>query len=396
MPLKLSTLGLILTLSGCCLEVAGSTSGTSTSSVAGTTGSSSGGTFDAGPFVTTLAGNGTQGFLDGTGGPNGSAEFAQPNYTAIDNAGNLYVTDQSRLRRVDPSGNVTTVAGGEMFGYADGTAGPNGTALFDGFCGVAVAADGTVYVSSGNRIRKLDPRGNVTTLAGNGTQGDADGTGGPNGGAEFNDPCGIALDATGNVYVADFGNERIRKVDPSGNVTTLAGNGMQGYADGTGGPNGAAQFYNPVSVAVDGNGNVYVADVFNFRVRRIDQSGNVTTFAGNGSPASVDGTGGPNGTAAFDFPSGVAVDGAGNVYVSEESNGPAPGGPGEEGNRIRRVDPSGNVTTLAGNGAQGYADGPGGRTGAAEFNAPAGVSVDSSGNVYVADSLSFRIRVVHP
>ena len=227
--------------------------------------------------------------------------------------------------------------------------------------------------------------GNVTTLAGNGTRGYADGTGGPTGTAKFNGPMGVAVDAAGNVFVAELYNNRIRKVDPSGNVTTLAGNGTQGYADGTGGPTGTAEFDRPGGVAVDAAGNVYVADTYNNCIRKVDPSGNVTTLAGNGTAGYADGTGGPTGTAEFNNPGGVAVDAAGNVYVADYGN-----------NRIRKVDPSGNVTTLAGNGTPAYADGTGGPTGTAEFWGPAGVAVDTAGNVFVADGTNNRIRKITP
>ena len=283
--------------------------------------------------------------------------------------------------------NVTTLAGNGTRGYADGTGGPTGTAEFFYPRSMAIDAAGNVYVADyGNdRIRQVDPSGNVTTLAGNGTPGYADGMGGPTGTAEFRGPAGVAVDAAGNVYVADYYNNRINKVDSSGNVTTLAGNGMPGYADGTGGPTGTAEFYSPSNVVVDAAGNVYVADSVNNRIRKVDPSGNVTTLAGNGTQGSADGTGGPTGTAEFNNPWGVAVDAAGNVYVADSGN-----------NRIRKVDPNGNVTMLAGNGTWGFEDGTGGPTGTAEFNGPEGVAVDAAGNVYVADSANNRIRKISP
>ena len=150
----------------------------------------------------------------------------------------------------------------------------------------------------------------------------------PSGTTEFYGPTGVAVDTAGNVYVADSINNRIRKVDPSANVTTLAGNGKPGYADGTGGPTGTAEFNEPVGVVVDAAGNVYVADTYNSRIRKVDPSGNVTTLAGNGAPGYADGTGGPTGTAEFSGPRGVAVDAAGNVYVADAFN-----------NRIRKISP---------------------------------------------------------
>ena len=272
--------------------------------------------------------------------------------------------------------------------YADG---PALSAQF--FCPRDVAVDqaGNVYVAElgNNRIRKIDTSGNVTTLAGNGTQGYADGTGSASGTAEFNGPAGVAVDSRGNVYVADLGNQRIRTIDASGSVKTLAGNGDAGYVDGTGGANGTAEFYGPNGIAVDDSGHVYVADVDNNRIRQIDSSGNVTTLAGNGygSPRSggfVDGTGGANGTAEFFSPWVIAVDRGGNVYVGDTGN-----------NRLRKIDPCGNVTTLAGNGTAGDVDGTGGATGMAELWGPYGVAVDAAGNVY-AENNDGRLRRIVP
>jgi sugar lactone lactonase YvrE len=334
--------------------------------------------------VTTLAGNGEGNDGDGIGGPNGMAEFLGPIGVAADAQRNLYVAEcwNNRIRQVDASGNVTTLAGNGTSGRADGTGGRNGTAEFDNPRGIAVDVQGVVYVADGhNNVRKIDTSGQVTTLAGNGRWGWVDGTGGPNGTAEFAEIEGIAVDNQGNVYVADGYNNRVRKVDASGNVTTLAGNGTQGWRDGTGGAQGTAEFYWPAGLAVDGHGDVYVADSGNNRIRKIDRSGNVTTFAGNGMEGWIDGTGGPDGTAEFWSPGGIAVDIEGNVYVSDCGDG-----------RIRMVDPSGRVTTLAGNGVQGWADGLGGANGMAEFNFPGEVAVDNQGNVYVADTYNNRIR----
>ena len=260
---------------------------------------------------------------------------------------------------------VTTLAGSSS-GYMDGT----GTAAkFNQPTGVAVDSSGNVYVADSNnhRIRKIDPAGVVTTLAGS-SSGDADGTGTA---ARFNLPNSVAVDSSGNVYVADFNNNRIRKIDSAGVVTTLAGS-TSGYMDGTG---TAAKFSGPSGVAVDSSGNVYVADYNNHRIRKIDPTGVVTTFAGSSS-GYMDGTG----TAAqFNNPRGVAVDSSGNLYVADYNN-----------NRIRKIDPAGVVTTFAGS-SSGYMDGA---LAAAKFDRPNGVAVDSSGHVYVADTLNHRIRKI--
>ena len=212
----------------------------------------------------------------------------------------------------------------------------------------------------------------VSTLAGNGLEGFANGTGTS---AQFNKPYGIAVDGSGNVYVADNTNHSIRKINSAGVVTTLAGSGVAGFVNGTG---AAAQFNGPSSVAVDALGNVYVADVENHRIRKISSSGVVTTLAGSTS-GFADGTGI---AARFKYPSGVAVDGLGNVYVSDRYN-----------HSIRKISPIGVVTTLAGSGVVGFTEATGT---AAQFNEPAGLTVDGSGNVYVADTRNHRIRKISP
>ncbi len=206
--------------------------------------------------------------------------------------------------------------------------------------------------------------------------GSADGTGAA---ASFNQPWGIATDSAGNVYVADTGNNTIRKITPAGVVTTLAGTAGVGSADGTG---TAASFYSPYGVATDSAGNVYVADTGNDTVRKITPAGVVTTLAGTaGVQGSVDGTGT---AASFWFPRGLATDSAGNVYVADYGN-----------QTIRKITPAGVVTTLAGTaGVGGYADGTGA---AASFNSPLGIATDSTGNVYVTDSwIDYNVRKITP
>ncbi len=338
-------------------------------------------------LTTTLTGVGTAGFVDGTGDVFGTTRFFNPNGVAVDTFGNVYIADlgNNRIRKTTPAGDTTTLAGNGLNGYVDGTGGPTGTTQFSSPFGVAVDGAGNVYVTEiGNdRIRKITPTGATTTLAGNGTAGYVDGTGGPTGTTQLDNPTGVAVDTVGNVYVADLGNNRIRKITPTGATTTLAGNGLNGYVDGTGGPTGTTQFNNPLGVAVDGAGNVYVADYANQRIRKITPAGATTTLAGNGTAGYLDGTGGPTGTTQFNNPHGVAVDTTGNVYVADYAN-----------NRIRKITPAGATTTLAGNGTAGYLDGTGGPTGTTQFNNPLGVAVDTAGSVYVADFRNQRIRKI--
>jgi len=330
-----------------------------------------------GGLVTTLAGlAGGQGSADGTGS---AVRFDNPNGVAVDNAGNVYVADCSNhtIRKATPDGVVTTLAGlAGNSGYADGG---GSVARFNSPNGVTVDKAGNVYVADklNHMVRKLTSGGAVTTLAGQaGTPGSADGTGSA---ARFYYPYGVAVDNTGNVYVADTSNHTIRKVTPGGVVTTLAGlAGSWGSADGTG---SAARFYQPFGVAVDGAGNVYVADSYNHTIRRVTPGGAASTLAGlAGSVGSADGTAS---AARFNAPNGVTVDGAGNVYVAEYGN-----------YTIRRVTPGGVVTTLAGLPANyGSADGTGN---AARFNSPNGAAADAAGNVYVADTSNHTIRKVTP
>jgi len=319
--------------------------------------------------VTTLAGSGTGAYADGTGV---AASFWNPNDVAVDSAGTIYVADpvNHRIRKITPAGVVTTLAGSGSAAYADGT----GTAAsFSAPRSIAVDSAGTIYVADTNnsRIRKITPAGVVTTLAGASSCAFADGTGT---GASFCLPAGVDVDSAGTIYVADTNNSRIRKITPAGVVTTLAGS-LTGYADGTG---TAASFRLPTGIDVDSAGTVYVGDRANNCIRKITPSGVVTTFTGTCSTTGgyADGTG----TAAlFSGPRGITVDSAGTVYVADTSN-----------NRIRKITPSGVVTTLAG-AAYGYADGTGG---AASFSGPAGIDIKGIGTLYIADESGNRIRKI--
>ncbi len=292
---------------------------------------------------------------------------------AVDASGNVYVAEAGNedIRKINPGAVVTTLAGSAgVTGSANGT----GTAAsFNGPSAVAVDAFGNVYVADvwNELIRKITPGGLVSTLAGSGAIGSANGTGNA---ASFYYPLGVAVDASGNVYVGDAANNLVRKITPGGVVTTLAGSGAIGSANGNG---TSASFYGPAGVAVDSSGNVYVADRNNNMIRKITPGGVVTTFAGSTSSGSSDGTGT---AASFSNPHDVAVDSSGNVYVADTYN-----------NLIRKITPGGVVTTLAGGGVCCYTDGTGT---AASFSLPYSVAVDSFCSVYVADTGNHVIRKI--
>jgi sugar lactone lactonase YvrE len=256
--------------------------------------------------ISTLAGSGVDGFGNG---PGPTAQFDTPFGVAVDGSGRVYVADtyNNRIRAISPQGEVITLAGTGREGSADG---PANVAEFFSPTGVAVDSAGNVYVADfdNHKVRKITPNGTVTTLAGSGQPGFSDGL---RNGARFNGPRSVAVDAAGNVYVADHDNNRIRKVEPDGAVTTLAGSDFDGFADG---PGAGAQFSAPGGVAVDAAGNVYVADGGNRRIRKITPAGEVTTLAGSGAQGMRDG---PALDAQFGLPTGVAVDKAGNIYVGD-------------------------------------------------------------------------------
>ena len=276
---------------------------------------------------------------------------------------------------------VSTLAGNGNRGFADGL---GAAASFNMPQGAAVDASGNVYVvdTLNHRIRKVTPGGVVTTFAGTGGEGAVDG---PALNASFRYPSGVAVDSSGNVYVADAGTNLIRKVTPGGMVSTLAGSGTAMFADGTG---AAASFNYPTGIAVDLGGNLYVADARNNLIRKVTRDGVVTTLAGIVAGSIIKGKApnpyqdGTGTTATFNFPVGIAVGAGGDIYVADFNN-----------HRIRKVTPGGIVSTLAGNGTATFADGPGT---AAAFNYPYSLAVDAGENVYVADNGNQRIRKVRP
>jgi uncharacterized protein (TIGR03437 family) len=318
--------------------------------------------------LTTLAGNGIPNYSgDGTAA---AAQLNGPAGVAVGASGVVYIADtlNQRVRAVTPGGPLTTLAGSGVAGFNGEIELPR-IALLNRPLGVAADALGNWYVAdtANNRVRKVQPGGNLFTIAGNGNA-SYFGDGGPAAKGSVNQPEGVAVDPLGNVYIADTLDHAVRKVTPDGVITTLAGNGNPGYS-GDGGPATQAHLTQPRGVAVDTNGNVYVADTGNNQVRRIDALGTITTVDTGG--ALVD-------------PRGVAVDRAGNLYIADTGN-----------HLVRRVSPGALVTTIAGNGMCCYS-GDGGLALDARLNQPWGVAVDANGNVYVADPGNNAVRILAP
>jgi trimeric autotransporter adhesin len=343
--------------------------------------------------VTIMAGNGKAGY-SGDGGPASSAQFSNPPGVAVDSNGNLFIADRLnyRIRKVSTSGVVTTVAGngtGRLFFDCSSShdaapaayTGPATSAQLSYPLGVAVDRDGNLFIADAleNRIRKVSASGIITTVAGTGSCGGISGDAGPASDAQLWDPVAVAVDNTGNLFIAESGNNRIRRVSPDGIITTVAGDGTRGFS-GDGGPATAAQLRidcdNTIcgGVAVDSHGNVIFSDGGNNRVRRISVDGIITTVAGNGSYG-FSGDGGQATSTSVTIPRGLAVDSADNLFIAEEA-------------RIRKVLPDGTITTVAGGIPFGVArgfSGDGGLATSARLSWPVGVAVDRAGNLLIAD-----------
>lgn len=337
--------------------------------------------------ISTIVGTGTAGFA-GDGGPAVSAQINNPCALALDGSGNLYIGDELnyRIRKATTDGNISTAAGNGTAGDtgATGAGGAATSAEIRVACGMVLDKSGNLIFSdtTNHEVKKISTSGTITIIAGNGTGGYAGDLAAATQ-AELNNPLGLAIDAAGNLYIADSGNHVIRILTTDGNINTFAGNGNPGYG-GDGGPSGPAQLSNPTGLAMDAAGNLYVADSDNGVIRKITPGGTViSTFAGNGFN-SYGGDGGPATQAALDHPRSVAVDAAGNLYIADTLN-----------SRIRVVTPDGKINTIAGTGTLGSA-GDGGPALQAQLFFPTAVTLNAAGNIYIADTQNSMVRLLTP
>lgn len=336
----------------------------------------------AAQVITTVAGNGASTYA-GDGGPAVNASMSEPEGVAVDATGNIFIVDEDNnvIRKVNTSGIISTVAGTGTIGYT-GNGGLATLATLNSPASIAIDRKGNLFIADtwNNAIRKVDTAGIITTVAGNGLGG----YGGDNGQAtqaNLNLPEGIAVDVQGNLYICDSGNNRVRKVNTSGVITTIAGTGAAGYGGDNAAATSAVLNY-PSGIAYDtASGNIYVADETNNRIRKIDVSGVITTFAGTGT-AGYGGDGGLASAATINAAEGVAIDTAGNVYISDSGN-----------SRVRKVAPNGIIHAYAGSGVAGFS-GDGGAALAAQLFTPKGIATDITGNIFIAEYFNSRVRKV--
>jgi gliding motility-associated-like protein len=337
--------------------------------------------------ITTIGGNGSHGYTpDGMPILNSPLNDMYYSNAAIDQYGNIFVSqagNQNIIRKINTAGNISTIAGTFMqYGYS-GDGGPATSALIYHPSVIVVDKSNNIYFSdaNGNYIRKIDASGVISTYSGPATQICGQGDGGHISQAGFRAISALTIDAYDNIFVADFGCNTVRKITPAGIITTIAGNGTYGFS-GDGGPATAAQLAFPTQVAVDNLGNVYIPDAHNQRIRKVDQNGIITTIAGNGT-VGYSGDGGQATAAQLNIPRSAVVDNAGNVYFNSYSH------------VIRKIDPSGIITTFAGTGNSGYS-GDGGPAIDADLNfGESTLSIDAAGNIYMIDQHRAYIRKIN-
>ena len=342
--------------------------------------------------ISTVAGNYALGIgYSGDAGAATAAQLSNPCAIALDASGNLYIADQlnDRIRKVTSDGNINSIAGDGTNGYFGDTKAASSAEVYFP-CGMAFDRAGNLYIADTNNnvIRKIGTNGIISTVAGDGTASYL-GDNGPATVAELNAPQGVAVDSAGNIYIADTGNQRIRKVTTDGNINTVAGNGVAGYS-GDGGAATGATFNSPQSIKVDAAGNMYIADTVNNAIRKVAANGIITTIAGNGTDCIISGAicfsgdGNAATSASLFHPKDIVLDAAGNLYIADAAN-----------QRIRVVAPNGIISTIAGNGTAG-AGGDGGPATFAQLRFPGGLALGSGGTIYVADTQNEEIRLLTP
>ncbi|MBN8691717.1 MAG: T9SS type A sorting domain-containing protein [Bacteroidetes bacterium] len=328
--------------------------------------------------IYTYAGTGIAGY-SGDNGPAISAQIYLSADITTDSFGNVYFCDNAnnRVRKIDPSGNISTIAGGGS-SLAEGIPATSATIIEPH--GIAVDASGNIYVSEVYlaRVRKINTSGIINTIAGNGNVGYA-GDGGPAISAELKWPYDVAVDASGNIYIADAGNNRIRMINTLGVISTIAGNGLAGYS-GDGGPATSAQLNSASGIDVDPLGNIFIADRFNGRIRKINSSGTISTIAGSGVMGNS-GDGGLATLAQIGSPNGVTLDAAGNIYIADGWYG-----------TLRKINTSNIISTIAGTGIPGYS-GDGGLATLAQIKTSY-LTIGTTGNVFLSDGGNDRIREI--
>ncbi len=333
--------------------------------------------------ITTVAGTGVSGF-SGDGGPAITARLNNPHGTAVDGAGNIFIADNlnSRVRQVKTTGFILTNTGTGVGVFA-GDGGYSYLANINQPFDITVGGDGDLFISDtwNNRIRKVDAMGIITTIAGTGVSGYS-GDGGQATAAKLSKPSGIALDNAGNLCFADQYNHRVRKINLlTGIITTVAGTGFTG-SGGDGGQATNATLHFPNFIYIDVAGNLYISDNSSHRIRKVNSSGIIGPYAGSGTPGFA-GDGGPASTASLQFPAGMTMDAHGNAYIADHMN-----------HRIRKINTAGIISTIAGTGVAGYS-GDGGMATAAQLQRPTDVDVDFAGNVIVCDYYNQRIRKIN-